>query len=138
MLPGEYGCYFSHLKALETFVADGAPFALILEDDVVFDEKSASRISALLEAMPDFETVRIVNHRSSLLIELGQTSRGDRVGRTLHGPQGSAAAYLVSRHGAKKLLASLKTMSLPWDVALERFWDHGASTFSTKTNLLQF
>lgn len=138
MLPGEYGCYFSHLKALETFVADGAPFALILEDDVVFDEKSVSRISAILEAMPDFETVRIVNHRSSLLIELGQTSRGDRVGRTLHGPQGSAAAYLVSRHGAKKLLASLKTMSLPWDVALERFWDHGASTFSTKTNLLQF
>ena len=138
MLPGEYGCYYSHVKALETFLADGAPYGLILEDDVAFKEDSALRIRAILEAMPDFETIKIVNHRSAWLIELGKTSRGDRVGRTLHGPQGSAAAYLVSRHGAQKLLAGLSTMNLPWDVALERFWDHGTAVFTTKANLLSF
>lgn len=35
MLPGEYGCYRSHLKALESFLSDGSPYGLILEDDVV-------------------------------------------------------------------------------------------------------
>lgn len=138
MMPGEYGCYYSHLKALETFVADGVPYGLILEDDVVFDETSAARIQAVLDAMPDFGVIKIVNHRSSMLTELGRTSAGDAVGRTLHGPQGSAAAYLVSRAGARKLLAELRTMSLPWDVALERFWHHDAPVFSTKANLLPF
>ncbi len=27
MLPGEYGCYRSHLKALESFLSDGSPTA---------------------------------------------------------------------------------------------------------------
>lgn len=138
ILPGEYGCYYSHIKALEQFVADGAPAGLILEDDVVFDQDSAARISALLEEIPEFSLIKIVNHRSSMLIELGETARGDTVGRTIHGPQGSAAAYLVSREAAQKLLDGLKAMILPWDVALERFWDHDASVLSTATNLLPF
>lgn len=138
MLPGEYGCYYSHLKALETFLAGNAPYGLILEDDVVFDENSATRIQAVLDAMPGFGVIKIVNHRNSMLIELGKTSAGDVIGRTLHGPQGSAAAYLVSREGAQGLLTKIRTMNLPWDVALERFWHHGVSVFSTKSNLLPF
>lgn len=136
--PGEYGCHRSHLLALEAFLAEGAPYGLILEDDVEFNANSATRILAVLDALPDFGVIKIVNHRSTMLTALGQTMAGDVIGRTLHGPQGSAAAYLVSRTGARTLLASLRNMNLPWDVALERFWHHGAAYFSTKTNLLAF
>lgn len=138
MLPGEYGCYRSHLRALEAFVAHGAPYGLILEDDIVFDEDSAARIEAIMAALSDFGVLKLVNHRRSFLIRLADTECGDSIGRAIHGPQGSAAAYLVSRDGARRLLDALATMTLPWDVALERFWDHGVPVFTTETDILSF
>lgn len=138
MLPGEYGCYRSHLRALEQFLADGAPCGLILEDDVVFRPDSAARIEAILAAAPDFGVIKLVNHRTRLLIGLSQTQEGDTVGRAIHGPQGSAAAYLVSRAGARRLLEAIAIMALPWDVALERSWSHGATVLTTKQNVLDF
>src|SRR5687768_16049730 len=33
--PGEIGCYFSHLKAMEAFLASGDSHGLICEDDLV-------------------------------------------------------------------------------------------------------
>lgn len=138
MLPGEYGCYRSHLKALEAFVTDGAPYGLILEDDIAFDAESAPRIQAVIAALPDLGIIKLVNHRRPLMIDFADTTRGDSIGRTLHGPQGSAAAYLVSRLGARRLLDALATMTLPWDVAIERFWSHGVSVLTTDTDSLSF
>lgn len=138
MLPGEYGCYRSHLKALETFLADGAPYGVIIEDDVIFDETSAHRIQSIIDSLPDFGVVKLVNHRSRWFISYCETQSGDKIGRTIHGPQGSAAAYLVSREGAQQLLSALSTMELPWDVALERFWFHQANLFSSEDNVLTF
>lgn len=138
MLPGEYGCYISHLKALRAFLDDGAPYGLILEDDVVFEADSSARIDAVLAVLPEFGVVKLVNHRTSMMVSLCDTPEGDTLGRTLHGPQGSAAAYLVSREGARHLLDALVPMVLPWDVALERAWDHGATVFTTRTNVLGF
>ena len=50
MLPGEYGCYRSHLKALEAFMDSDVPHGLILEDDILFMPGSAARIEAVLAA----------------------------------------------------------------------------------------
>lgn len=138
MLPGEYGCYRSHLKALESFLSDGSPYGLILEDDVVFTETTSARIHDIIKSLPDFDVVKLVNHRSPLFMSLLETDAGDRIGRAIHGPQGSAAAYLVSREGARKLLSALSTMELPWDVAMERFWHHKARLFSSDENILAF
>lgn len=35
ILPGEYGCYRSHLAALSTFLETGESVAVIVEDDIV-------------------------------------------------------------------------------------------------------
>lgn len=137
-LPGEYGCYRSHLRALETFLADGAPHALILEDDIVPGERTMDRIAAVLEAAPPFGAIKLVNHRARFMIRATRSAEGDDIGRTLHGPQGSASAYMVTREGAKRLLAELATMTLPWDVALERFWSHGCDIYSVRENLFEF
>jgi len=67
-----------------------------------------------------------------------RSSKGDIVGRCLFGPQGSTACYLVTRNGAKKIVKSLKVMSLPWDVAVERGWDMRLSIVSTRTNVAGF
>lgn len=138
ILPGEYGCYRSHILALETFLESNEPFAVILEDDVVPDEQTDSRISSIIQEIDAFDVIKLVNHRSSGFILAKQTSEGDNIGRTLFGPQGSAAAYLVSRHGAQRLLKSISTMRLPWDVALEQYWAYDGNLMSSEDNVLTF
>lgn len=63
MSPAELGCTLSHIKALESFLATDAPFALILEDDVIGTDTN-------LEQLQDQ-----INHldENSLLLCGGQT-----------------------------------------------------------------
>lgn len=136
--PGEYGCYFSHMLALKAFVDSEAQFGIILEDDVIPDSDLNERVVSIIEENIEFDIVKLVNHRAVGFITLSKTSKGDKVGRTLFGPQGSAAAYLVSRKGALKLINRRKVMCLPWDVALERYWEIDANVLTIKDNLLIF
>lgn len=138
VLPGEYGCYRSHIAALESFINSDAAYGVILEDDIVIDAGMMDRIRAIVEEVPSLELVKLINHRSVGFISLTATSQGDEVGRTLFGPQGSAAAYLVSREGARKLVQALTTMTLPWDVALEAYWQHGVGTLSLADDVAGF
>ena len=137
-LPGEYGCYQSHLKALQAFVDSNRPHCVILEDDILPGADSAARVNALLEAMPQFDVIRLASHRTAYFIQYAASSEGDDIGRTVFGPQGSAAAYLVSREGAQKILSALAVMTLPWDNALERFWASQTNVFATRSDVFVF
>ena len=99
ILPGEYACYRSHIQALETFLADGSAYGLIVEDDILFGENTRRRIEAIIAAVPDFDVIKLVNNRMGLFLRAVETTEGDEIGRTLHGWPGSAAAYLVTRRG---------------------------------------
>jgi GR25 family glycosyltransferase involved in LPS biosynthesis len=136
ILPTEYGCYQSHLQTLETFLADGSPYGLIIEDDVVFDETTIPRIEAIIAAAPDFDLIKLTNHRTKFFISAAKSSLGDEIGRTVFGPQGSTAAYLVTRDGARKLISQLAVMKLPWDASVERFWDSNLKVYSSRQNVL--
>ncbi|RUT85565.1 glycosyl transferase family 2 [Mesorhizobium sp. M7A.T.Ca.US.000.02.1.1] len=138
ILSGEYACYRSHIRALETFLAVGSAHGLIVEDDVLFSKNTMRRIEAIIAAVPDFDVIKLTNHRMSFFMRAVETVEGDEIGRALHGPQGSAAAYLVTRKGAQGLLSALAVMKMPWDVALERFWDTGLKVYSVRQNVLGF
>lgn len=137
-LPGEYGCYRSHLAALAQFVASGDSHAIIIEDDVDLNSQLIPRALAALDAVPELSVIKLVNHRAVGFKPIFRTEEGDIVGRCLHGPQGSAACYALTRKAAEKLIASLRPMLLPFDVALERGWSTGVQTFSTEENLVDF
>ncbi|MGX5664356.1 glycosyltransferase family 25 protein [Rhizobium daejeonense] len=135
MLDGEYGCYRSHLKALSTFLESDNDAAIIIEDDVEIPPKLIERAEAILDAVPDAELVKLLNHRSRWFRLRKISQLGDQVGRCLHGPQGSAACYLVTRKGAEKLLSSIRVMNYPLDIALERGWQNGVNVFTVKDNI---
>lgn len=136
VLDGEYGCYRSHLRALR-MVADGPDeIALVGEDDIRFRDAVGERVRAIFTAAPDIELLKLVNHRVSGFRERGRSSLGDAYGRCLHGPQGSAACYAVTRAGARKLMASLDMMWLPYDIAFERGWATAVSTWTTAEPLV--
>lgn len=138
LLPGEYGCYRSHIRALEAFWESNQPYGIVLEDDVRLDDGFLGRMEAMIEAVADFDVIKLMNHRAVGFVHLLTTEKGDELGRTCFGPQGSAAAYLVSRDGAQKMLRKLNVMSLPWDVAMERFWRIDLDLLSARSNILQF
>lgn len=137
MLPGEYGCYQSHLAALRQFLSDGGEAAIILEDDVEIDAALPLRAAAILDAAPRAGLVRLLSHRNVGFRRRFTSALGDAFGRAALGPQGSAACYLVRRQGAAQLLRALVPMKLPYDVALERGWANGVETYSTGKNLVE-
>jgi len=138
ILPGEYGCYRSHLLALRQFLDGDSPSAIIIEDDIALSGDFLARAQAVQDAAPKAEVIKLVNHRWGGFRATTSSRRGDVVGRCLFGPQGSTACYLVTRSGAEKIVRSLAVMSLPWDVAVERGWDMRASIYTTRTNIAGF
>jgi glycosyl transferase, family 25 len=136
IVPGEYGCYQSHLKALAQIVEDGTDFGVVLEDDIILDGNVMARIAAICAQKPDLGLVKLLNHRARGFQKRFETPLGDAVGRCLHGPQGSAAAYLVSRDAAARLLTVMLPMVYPWDIALERGWATGIDTLTVRDNVI--
>ncbi|MDH4414481.1 MAG: glycosyltransferase family 25 protein [Rhizobium sp.] len=135
MLAGEYGCYRSHIKALHAFLETDADIALIIEDDVELNADLKVRVQAAFEAVPDADVMKFFNHRVVGFRKTGTSSRGDDIGRAIHGPLGSSACYAVSRRGATLLIEHLTIMRYPWDAALERGWDHGANVYTTRQDV---
>ncbi len=135
-LGAEYGCYMSHLRALDRIVADGADYAVIAEDDVVFLDGFAERLAAIAQAAPTNAVVKLMNHRTKGFLEKVRTGAGDSVGRCMHGPNGSAIAYLLTPGAAAALRAGLLPMRLPYDIALERDWNHGVRVLTVRDALV--
>ncbi|WP_413533424.1 glycosyltransferase family 25 protein [Empedobacter brevis] len=48
LVPGEIGCYLSHVKTLETFLASENEFAVIIEDDAILAEDFKSAVEHTL------------------------------------------------------------------------------------------
>ncbi|UJW74835.1 glycosyltransferase family 25 protein [Rhizobium sp. SL42] len=136
VLPGEYGCYRSHLLAVSKFQASEHEAAIILEDDVELAAGLVERATAILEAVPEAELVKLLNHRTKWFRKRATSRLGDEVGRSIHGPQGSAACYLITRSGAEKILKHMKVMRYPVDVALERGWHTELGVFTVRLNVL--
>lgn len=138
ILPGEYGCHRSHLMALEAMEDSGAPYGLILEDDLILSAEGLAETRAIAEAGAAFDAVKLMNHRVRGFLPKFSTPSGLEVGLALHGPLGSSAAYLVSREGARNLRRRLARMTLPVDVELERYWSGGGVVYTTRRNLFAF
>lgn len=135
MLPGEYGCYRSHIRALETFLTTDADIAVIIEDDIELQGDLCLRVMASFQALPKADVIKFCNHRVVGFRKKAVSSLLDTIGRAIHGPLGSAACYGVTRCGAKLLIDQLTIMRYPWDAALERGWHHGAKVYTTRRNV---
>ena len=138
LLPGEYGCYRSHLAALAQIAEGDEDVAIIAEDDIDLNLRLIPRALAALRAVPGAGVVKLVNHRIVGFRPVAVSAEKDVVGRCLHGPQGSAACYIVTRGAARKLVVTMRQMLLPFDVALERGWATGVETFTTEADLIDF
>ncbi|MEM9106835.1 MAG: glycosyltransferase family 25 protein, partial [Pseudomonadota bacterium] len=107
-MAGEYGCYRSHVKALQTFLETDATSAVILEDDARLNELLPTFAAMLDERYGRKKClVRLTSHRQPAFEKLKNGLDGYVIGQCWFGPTGSAAAYWLTRPAAEQLLQTM-------------------------------
>lgn len=123
-LPGELGCYLSHVAALQAFLASAADFALVLEDDALLHDSLPAVLAALLQHPQRWDMVKLsAVHRGTPqpVLALGA---GHALAVMLSRCTGSSA-YLVNRRAAAAYARGLLPMQLPYDHVFDQGWRFG-------------
>lgn len=124
LAPGEIGVFKSHLGVLDAFDADpGLAWLLVIEDDVWIDTAFPFDETIALLAARDIHYLRLFARRykkADVLLQIGTR----QLIRFRTDPYG-AQAYLISRAGAARLRANIRSIDRPIDDEIARFWEHG-------------
>jgi glycosyl transferase family 25 len=126
---GEIGCYLSHVKCWQRIIDDNLDYAIILEDDLLLDSKFSSVISAIPQLKSGWHYLKLscpFKPRSYKAAEtvtpLGE--QGVSLVNYSKSPTGTVA-QVVSREGAKRLLAKKPPFFRPIDIDLQWSWEIG-------------
>lgn len=123
-LPGEIGCYLSHVKAIRQFLGGNARAAVILEDDVQPDAELPAVLHALLECPTEWDMVKLSGVHSGTPVRVRPLTRGHWLAVMLSRCTGSSA-YIVNRTAASVYLQQLLPMTLPYDHVYDQGWRFG-------------
>jgi glycosyl transferase family 25 len=134
LLPGKMGCYASHVRVWELFLASPHQTALILEDDVVFHDDFAQSLELALKARQHWDTLRLNCIRAKMPIVQGYVGKY-RLNAYV-GPFTGNATYLLNRDVATRILPEIWPQTRAFDHELNRFFVHdfrqfGLEPFST-------
>ena len=122
MTPGEVGCYASHLFAYRNILDDGQEAAVILEDDsLLADDFPQAAAAAIRAARGGWDIIHLTSTREC--VPVASLGNGRSLVRYSRLPM-RAAAYVISRQGAKKLLRSCERRR-PIDMEFRYAWVAG-------------
>jgi glycosyl transferase family 25 len=123
-LPGELGCYLSHVEAMRLFLAGGAEFALVLEDDVLLHDGLPAVLHSLMHHAGRWDMVKLSAVHSGTPQPVLQLAPGYQLAVMLSRCTG-ASAYIVNRHAAQAYVEGLLPMQLPYDHVFDQGWRFG-------------
>ena len=106
--PNEIACTLSHIKAMETFLASGADYAVIMEDDIVFADNIKEGLHELIHDLHGWEAAKIYTaDDAGRLYDLGD--KGKHVSAVF--PRKviwGAVAWLYTRKAVEQLLPEMQ------------------------------
>ena len=123
-LPGELGCYLSHVWAMQRFLQSGARFALILEDDVLLRDDLPEVLTQLSVHAQAWDMVKLSGVHSGTPLPVGSLSPKHQLAVMLSRFTGSSA-YVLNRHAAQTYARGLLPMKIPYDHEFDRAWFWG-------------
>jgi glycosyl transferase family 25 len=123
-IPGELGCYLSHVEAMRRFLASEASFALILEDDVLLRDSLPAVLRGLTDHADRWDMVKLSAVHSGTPQPYLEVAEGHQLAVMLTKCTGSSA-YVLNRHAAQAYLAGLLPMQLPFDHVFDQGWRFG-------------
>jgi glycosyl transferase family 25 len=130
----EIACCLSHRKALQTFLDSGEQLGLILEDDAHIAPGVVARVNGLLANMPEFDLLKIGGWSSVAGFEVA-THDGMKIFAANKMSVG-AHAYIVSRRGAAKLVASIVPVRDQYDTFLRNAYVHQCDAYEVWPSLV--
>lgn len=120
----ELGCYLSHVKALTTFLESEHEFGVILEDDARFDDDIGDVLDSLVTCRHLWDVVQLSGrHHGAPVAQLRLTRRCNLVAHMFQ--RTCAAGYIVNRKAARRYVAGLLPMAVPFDHEFDRAWVYG-------------
>jgi glycosyl transferase family 25 len=123
-LPGELGCYLSHVAAMQAFLASDARFALVLEDDVKLGDSLPAVLQGLAACPEHWDMVKLSAVHSGTPVPVREVAPGRQLAVMLSKCTGSSA-YLVNRRAAQAYAHGLLPMTLPYDHVFDQGWRFG-------------
>jgi glycosyl transferase family 25 len=123
-LPGELGCYLSHIRAIDTFLASKKPYAVILEDDAILKEGFVQGILNLLEHADRWDMVKLSGVHTGTPVSVLKLNQMHVLAIMFSKCTGSSA-YAINRRAALAYLQGLLPMTLPYDHEFDKGWDYG-------------
>ncbi|MFM7506236.1 MAG: glycosyltransferase family 25 protein [Rubrivivax sp.] len=126
-LPGELGCYLSHVEVMRRFLASDAEAALVLDDDVRLQDSLPAVLAALMRCPGRWDVVKLSAVHSGTPVAVADLGGGHALAVMLSKCTGSSA-YLMNRRAAQAYLrprGGLLPMQLPYDHAFDRAWRFG-------------
>ncbi len=123
-LPGELGCYLSHVEVMRRHLASDAEFALVLEDDVRLTERLPAALHGLMAHADRWDMVKLSAVHSGTPQGYLEVAPGQHLAVMLSRCTGSSA-YLMNRRAAAAYAQGLLPMQLPYDHVFDQGWRFG-------------
>jgi glycosyl transferase family 25 len=127
VLPGEVGCYHSHLMAWKRFLASDASTLLVLEDDMIFSDHFMEALHTGLRGAKHWDMLKLSKIRANQPVCQGML--GSYQLNAYIGAATGFGAYLIQRETAQRLLPTLLPIRAPIDRELEQIHRHGIRHF---------
>lgn len=128
VLPGEIGCYHSHLQAWQRFLASDAQVLLVLEDDMVFHKDFMDALRIALRGRAHWDMLKLAKIRAKQPVCQGMLGPY-RLNACL-GAFTGFGAYLIQRETARRLLPQMLPIRAPIDRELEQVHRHDIRHYS--------
>lgn len=130
LMPGEIGCLLSHRKLFEKMVTEKIPYAIILEDDVIFEDDFLEAMKALPLSPVKWDVVRFLG--SQKIYARGCRKIAPLIGQywmaRLPTSPGGAHGYMLTLHAAEVMLKHMQSSWVPIDTLQGRMWETGLET----------
>jgi glycosyl transferase family 25 len=126
-LPGELGCYLSHVRAMRLFLDSPADFALLLEDDVLLHDSLPDVLQGLMAHPERWDVAKLSAVHGGTPVPYLQVAPGHTLAVMLSRCTGSSA-YVLNRRAAQAYLrqpGGLLPMQLPYDHVFDQGWRFG-------------
>ena len=133
-LPGEIGCFASHLALWKHAVCNDEP-VVVLEDDCQLDAAFSLALDAVRRTIRSLGFVRLESferrNRLRITAPAHRVGRIDRFGlHYLCDVPLCLLGYAVSPGAAARLIAASEVLSSPVDKLVQRTWEHGVPIFA--------
>jgi glycosyl transferase family 25 len=123
-VPGELGCYLSHVQAMRQFLASDADFGLIFEDDALVHGSLPAVLHGLMRQPGRWDMAKLSAVHSGTPVRLCEVAPGHHLAVMLTRCTG-ASAYLVNRRAAQAYTKRMLPMQLPFDIVYDLGWQFG-------------